>query len=290
MDGIGNHSKSSNVSIDDSLDLFSKPASIDMFHSSKIVTYKPLHAINETGPYKFIISSASPREFIQLHSLRVSLQFHIVENDGTPLGVNLTDELKDKVSIVNCPGHSLFENVNVRLCDTPISQGNRLYGWKAFMQETLSYSSATQKANMQAEMFSIDDPQENCNVSASCKGFLARAKHIELSKKVYLNFIPNIDMLSTPKLLAPGIPLTIEFERAPPELYILTDESKRFKAIIDDMSITIRKLELHESLHNHIARKMLTTSIHYPITLNWTRKHDVHAGINEAFIPQVSTI
>ena len=240
MDGIGHQSKLSGVAIDDSLDLFSKPSDIDLFQSTKIVTYKPLHAINETGPYTFVISSSSPREFIQLHSMRVSLQFHIVENDSTPVGKSLTEELKNKVSIANCPGHSLFEDVTVKLCDTVISQGNRMYAWKAFMQEAISYSSATQKANMKAEMFHMDDPQDNCNVNTECKGFQARAKNIELSKKVSINFIPNIDILSTPKLLAPGHSLTLDFERAVSQFFILSNEDKFFKAIVDDMSITVR--------------------------------------------------
>ena len=48
-----------------------------------------------------------------------------------------------------------------------------------------------------------------------------------------------------------------------------------------------RKLELHERLHDQITRKMLTSSIYYPLTLNWTRKHAIHQGVNEAYIPQV---
>ena len=74
-----------------------------------------------------MIGSRTSTDVVMLKSLRLNIKFKIVKLDGSNLPAT------EAVSVVNTMGHSLFENISVKLNDTPISDHARLYQYKAFI-------------------------------------------------------------------------------------------------------------------------------------------------------------
>ena len=133
--------------------------------------------------------------------------FKVVKNDGSDLPAN------ESVSVVNTIGHSLFENISVKLCDTPISDHARLYPYKAFIQQTFSFSNDVKTHNLNCEYFKADDTTQSATVTIPApvvapavdnSAFTIRKAWIAESKICSLSIVPYIDLMSTNHFLCPG--------------------------------------------------------------------------------------
>lgn len=114
------------------LDLLTKSQQSNFYHRSK---YIPIHLINPVtneGLYQFIVGGYDSPDLVMLKSLRLSVKFKVVKENGTSM------DNVEKVSIVNNPIHSLFENIVCKLNDTPISDHARLYPYKAFLHQFIA--------------------------------------------------------------------------------------------------------------------------------------------------------
>ena len=61
---------------------------------------------------------------------------------------------------------------------------------------------------------------------------------------------------------------------------------ERFKAVITDMSIYVRKIELAPSIASKMEQKLAKSSVYYPITRSCIKKYQLHAGVTNIFIPK----
>ena len=287
MDGIASLAKTSGDDTDQGLDLFQKYEPSNIYSFSKYVQHKPINALSESGPYKFEIGGFNSKEFVMLKSLRMSITFKIVVDDNTSQGKNLTEEHKGKISVVNTIGHALWDNIGVTLNNELISEGNRTYPYRAYIQQVFSYSKASKEANLNCEYFKKDEIARSINVDPGCEGFKKRSLSIDGSKEITINIIPYIDILNTVHFLAPNHKLTLEFERNRPEFYILTNLEGRYKAVITDLSIYVRKVELAPAIANKIEQKQNHSPVYYPITRSIIRKFQIHAGVSLIYIPNM---
>ncbi len=169
--GIGYFSPSNQNNDSSGLGMFSKQPALNLFARSKYIIHKPLQALSATGPYSFEIGSRTCKDLIPLKSLRLNLKVKITKDEDAE--GNITDD--SNVSIVNTFGHSLFENISVKINGVVISDHNRLYGFKSYIQQTYSYSSAVKTNNLNCEYFIKDQPADDCNVKTDCNGFKTRA-------------------------------------------------------------------------------------------------------------------
>ena len=84
MDGIGQLASSGEVAAVKSMDLFDSHTSQKLYSLPRYQSFKPIHAISDSGP--FILEIFSPRELILLRSLRITILFKVVKDDGTEAG------------------------------------------------------------------------------------------------------------------------------------------------------------------------------------------------------------
>ena len=224
------------------LDILSKYQEAYLYSRAKLITIRPLNALSDEGPFQFEIGGYSSPDLVMLKSFRLAVKFKVVKLDGSNLGAN------EKVSIVNTPIHSLFENVGCKLNDVPISDHARMYHYKAFIQQMYSYSNEVKRHNLCCEYYLKDDittsttatiPEDVNNTTplGIRKGWIVG------SKPIHATIIPYIDIMTTPHFLCPGHKLFLEFERSRSSFSLLADNDA-YKIQILDMYLQVSFLFL----------------------------------------------
>ena len=118
--GVGNLAVKIGDTGQTGLDLLSKYQKSNMYTRAKIVTIWPINPVSNEGPYQFTLGGYNSNDLIILKSVRMTVKFRVLKKYETNI------ESQEKLSIVNTPVHSLFENVGVMLNDTPISNHAKL--------------------------------------------------------------------------------------------------------------------------------------------------------------------
>lgn len=215
----------------------------------------------------------------------MAVKFRVIQKDGSNI-----DSL-EKISIVNTPVHSLFENVGVMLNDTPISDHARAYPFKAFFTQMFSYSAQVKKHNLEVEYFLEDEAREDIVVSFpenSEDPINIRTGWISDSKILHGSIVPFIDLMSTNHYLCPGHCLKLEFEWSRTNFSLLSDSNNdNFKINILDIVLTARALEPLPDISATLQKYKNTGTIHYPITRNVIRTRQQNPGISRIEVNKI---
>ena len=112
--GVGDNSFEAS---DTPFDLFSKPVLNDDYYTYNDFTFKPKNPIqnSEHNPIVFEVGNEDSRNYTLLHTIRVDGQIRVVHADGSNLS------LDEKVSTVNIFPHALFQTIDVKINNQPIS-------------------------------------------------------------------------------------------------------------------------------------------------------------------------
>ena len=240
MDGIAN---SMTGDFESGMALFDEFKLPKKYEGKKCFVVRPTAPINQNAPIRIVLGHAESRSFTPMHLVRGLINFKIVHDDNTQLGKDMTEDDDDKVSVINDIGYGLFESVGVKLVNVPISQHCRMHSWRAYMKQCHSYSPNVKKTNLASEYYAEDDPSDTVVVNEECSGFKARAAAIKRSRECSAAFIPQVDIFSSVRWLAPGHTLELEFKHAGAESYILTRTDKRYKAVITDFKLFVFQIE-----------------------------------------------
>ena len=264
MDGIGSSLVGDYESC---MDLFSEFKLPDIYETRRQFTVRPTNPINQNAPIRVLIGHSENRAFIPMNLIRGFIKFKIVEDDNTPFGIDMSPEDTGKVSIVNDIAHAIIESTNTKLMNVSISQHSRLNPWKAYLQRSHSYSPDVKGTNLTSEFYAEDDISTGIGVNEQCQGFRVRAEAIKESRVCTVAFTPQVDFFSSPKWLAPGHVLEIEFERAQPATYILSNhDKKKFKAVIIDFQLFVHHIMAKSAIMDGIFKKLRNAPVIYPIT------------------------
>jgi hypothetical protein len=259
------------------MDLFDKDTSQNLYSTPKYVEIRPLHALNDKGPFQF--EFWSPREMFLLSTLRFTVVIKVVNDDGSVDGVAYDATADGKISLVNSPAQSLFDNIQQEIEGVPFSDHSRYYGCKAYTLQTFSYSSGVKRTNLNCELFKEDDATDTVKVNPNCSGFKARAAMIKRSKPIQLSFVPYLDFSANQHFLAPGHRLNLTLERARDEWSLLcSDGNMTPKIKIMALYAQIRVVSPIPTLSATIEKKMQSASVEYSITRNVVRTFTNPAG------------
>ena len=201
------------------LDLWRIPkVDASMVHG-KNQTYFLTGPIKNEGPFEFIIPSES-NEYLMLDKTTIYGEVEVVKaNDG-----DLADA--DLVTTINNFPQTLFSLIKVYLngvCINDISTAT--YGFKAYLENHLSYDVNVKKTTLAAtEMYIKDAVGEETDIAVNVvKGGTGMNKRNALikKKKVYFDITPHIDFFRTEQLLLPGVEMKIELVRSPDSFSLL---------------------------------------------------------------------
>jgi hypothetical protein len=227
--------------ISDGADLFTAPAMNNDYVDGFNQEYYPVTGISAGGPYEFLISSDGPH-YINLPLTRLFGSFKIVRKDGVAMKLN------EAPGFVNMLPSSLFKHVEIEVNGKPVSDSSsNCYGIKAYIDTILSYGMSAKFSHLKSGWFLQDTAYCFDTLGAENKGLASR--RIMLKGGVTKDFetIIHSDFFQIYRLLPNRCNIRLKFIKNE-DSFMLLNENDEYKIVIQDLRVTVRKVELNKAL------------------------------------------
>lgn len=187
----------------DELALFSTPLVDTAIEYKELVDISPNGVIQSDKSVDFFIEGKGSSYYTDLSNSRLKVKFKIVDKTGKPV------TRANKVSVVNLFFHSLWNQVDFAIEDTPLCQGiSSNYSFKSILDTLLDLNEECKETLTQCQMYSKDtghfidafDPQTGGNSGLSRRwDFIKNGKSVELEGGL------NLDIFKQKKLILNGV-------------------------------------------------------------------------------------
>lgn len=230
------------------LDLFTTPPTMAAFDEGFTTEYLPTTSLIEFSPIKFIISSDT-NHYIDLNSTYLYLEVKITKSDGTNLDANTN------VGPINLLAHSLFQQVDVWLNDTMITNASNLYHYRAYLETLLSFNGESKTSQLTMALYNKDKAGSMDDVDAANTGLVARRSFTAESKIVPLIGKIHSDIFFQNRCLLNGVDMKIKMLRNPDKLLLMAADGSDFKLKISSASLFVRKVKVNSGIQmDHISK------------------------------------
>ena len=241
------------------LDLFAIHPTQTAIESSFLQELKPVSAIQNGGPFEFVIESSS-EDFIDPTSLLVYAKIKVTRENGAPT------QGGDVIALENNALHTLFSQVDVTLGGTVVSSSDQLYHHRAYMESVLSYGKDARDSFLRGEGLTF--PNNFVGVDAVAERVTARASVVNPSPFVEYFGRLRIDIAAQDRLLPNNSNIRIKLTRNKREIFFNTaavGDPTHFEIEIADVSLLVRKVKVGSPAFLAISESLLTKNAKYPI-------------------------
>ena len=265
--------ESSELSYEDTLNLFNVPASNLGISDVKYLTYKPVNQFSSEGNVKFHVPGVGT-SYIDLTEVYLMTQMRIVKSDGTPVPARPSrrpppkrsdgdpeavhdksldnDEGDFSVGPVNSPGNALWDQVEVRFNDRVVAGGQTCQSYKSLINLLLCEEDVND-SELECAMFYKDTAGYMDDVSllsGSNEGYKKRASLMAESKTVEILNKLDIDVFKVTKYLLNGVSIDLTLSPTPNQFRLLTPNTVTtdYKIEIKDISLILK----HATPSNHV--------------------------------------
>ena len=256
-------------SIPDEVDLFAPLLQQNVIKDDFDQEYLPVNAIQAGAPIEFSIKTADDL-YLDLDESRFIVTAKITKANGTDMDGNV------RAAPVNLLLHSLFREITASLNDTPVSDPNPLYPYRAYLETLLNYSEDVQKYRLITEGWAKDTAGQMAVTSLAADGanigLKDRATRFATSTVVELVGRPHLDIFHQNRLIPPGTALRIKFIPSSNQFVCISPppadnaQQEQFKVAIQNVSFMIRTKKLSETVHLAILKNLLLKNIRLPYT------------------------
>ncbi|KAM8972047.1 uncharacterized protein F54H12.2-like [Pelodytes ibericus] len=255
------------------LDLFEIKPTQTSIEKSMYVEVQSLAAISETSPLEFYIAG-SGEHYFDLNNTLLYITCKIVKNDNTPIADGA------RVSLINYPIATLFNQLDVTLGDRLISQSNNLYAYRAYIETVLNYRADALSTQFTAGLFYKDTAgrhQERV-LDGDNTGFTKRAHMTSLSKTVELLGHLHSDLFFQEKLILNDLDLKIKLTRNKDTYCLMSADPEPFKVQILHASLFFKRVQISPAVRIGHAQGLLSGNAKYTIERASMKGLSVPAG------------
>lgn len=253
-------------------DLFSKQPNENGVKQSTFQKFFPITSVKDSGPYEFRILTAD-HEFLYAPLLRLGGVVRIVKTNGDPLNKD------DDISVCNLPIDSLFQSIVIEINQVKIEDTSYSYGYKAFLEKTLSFDTSAKNTHLLTDVYHADSPGKFDSVTSAegNVGFLERKSRFEMSKPVNFHIPLSLDISTISKPLPNNSTYTFRFSRNP-DSFVLLGSGGGYKIQIEDLYLEIMKIMPTDIALNRIKNRFQTEPMIYPITRSKLLRYSIPKG------------
>ena len=252
-------------SIPDEVDVFAPILQQNIIKDEFDQEYLPVNAIQAGAPIEFSIKSAIDH-YLDLDESRMIVTTKITKANGTDMDNNL------QAAPVNLMLHSMFREIDVTLNDTPASDPNSLYPYRAYLETLLNYSEEVQKNRLLTEGWVKDTAAQMAvtDLAGANIGLKDRATRSATSTLMNLVGRPHLDIFHQGRLICPNVALRIKLIPSSNQFACISPPpaaqgvQEQFKVVIQNVTFMMRIKKLADSAHLAICKTMLTKTIKLP--------------------------
>ncbi|KAM4689035.1 uncharacterized protein F54H12.2-like [Discoglossus pictus] len=255
------------------LDIFQIQPTQTSIEKCLYVEVQPLTAITENAPLEFYISGSGDHYF-DLNNTLLYVTCKIVKQDNTPAPDGA------RVSLINYPVCTLFNQLDVTLGDRLISQSNNLYAYRAYIEAILNYNSDALSTQFTAGLFYKDTAghHQDRGLDGDNAGFTKRSHMTARGKTVELIGKLHADLFFQEKLMLNGLDLKIKLTRNKDTFCIMSAEADPYKVQILSASLFVKRVQISPAVRIGHAQGLLTGNAKYALDRVGLKIYSVAAG------------
>ncbi|KAM4012540.1 uncharacterized protein F54H12.2-like [Anomaloglossus baeobatrachus] len=255
------------------LDIFDLPPTQTRIEKSLFVEVQPIAALSDNAPLEFFISG-SGEYYYDLNNTLLYINCRIVKQDNTAIGADA------RVSFINYPLATLFNQVDITLGDRLISQSDNLYSYRAYIETLLNYSSQTLSSQFTAGLFYKDTAghHNDRTLDGANAGFVKRAFISANSKPVDLMGPIFGDIFNQPKLILNGLDLKIKLSRNKDSFCLMSADAEQYKVQISHAALYVKLVQVSPAVRIGHSQALLAATAKYAIDRACMKVYSIPAG------------
>lgn len=251
-------------SLKSELELFTVPSTQVTIESSHWVHYKPIASLSDDCPIEFNIPG-NTEEYIDLAHTMLYLKVSI-KTDSKTEGADAALQAQIKnVGPVNNFMHSLFSQVDVSFNQKLVTPPCNGYGYRAYIENLLNYSSDAKNSHLQSVCWFNDTAGYMDDLKDGNSGLKARRNMLNGSKSIDMIGHLHCDVFNQNKFLLNGIDLKVRLIKARPAFTIM-DETGTFYVHFEEATLQIRRVKISPGVLIAHANTLSKTTAKYDLT------------------------
>jgi len=265
----------SDDTIANSLDLFNIPGTNVTASKTQYREYLTLNPVTD-APYHFKIYAGS--SFLDLSKTYLLTEMHLerrnMNNVWTPTS------LSEKGNVIQGIGSTFIENMKITLNGSEISNSNRLYAYRAFLDMTLSYGGDACDTHLQLCGFynqnSVNDEED--------LGYLQRKALFNNGQRAQFISRLHADIFQQQKLLLNQMEMEIQImPNLNSQFCIETPDSDKteYRLVIDSCRLYVKLVDIFDSLSLSFASQLAQKPAKYAIRRTEMKSMVIGAGRRE---------
>ncbi|XP_073514023.1 uncharacterized protein F54H12.2-like [Phyllobates terribilis] len=256
------------------LDIFDIPPTQTSIEKSLFVEVQPIVALSDNAPLEFYISGSSEFYF-DLNNTLLYINCRIVKTDNTAIPEDA------RVALINYPIATLFNQVDITLGGRLISQSDNLYGYRAYIETILNYSSSTLATQFTVGLFYKDTAghHNDRSLDGSNASFIKRARATAHSKPVDLLGPIFGDIFNQPKLILNGLDLKVKLSRSKDAFCLMSAEAEPFKVQILQAALYVKRVQVSPAVRIGHSQALLAATAKYALDRACLKVYSIPAGM-----------
>ena len=249
------------------LDLFAVPPTQTSLESGSWDTYYPISTVTDTGPIEFNIPGDGV-EYLDLASTQLYIRAKILKANGNALGA------QSFPGPVNNWMHSLFEQIDVSLGGTVISSSDRMYPYRAYLENLLSLGNDAKETQLSTCLWAKDtarqmdsrtskEPADGDQVRNT--GLVKRGAYTKTSAEVEMVGRLHCDIFTTDRFLLNRVPLRLKLMRSPDKFSLMAPDDEKYKINILEAVLLVRRVEISPSVFLAHEKTLRMGPAKYPL-------------------------
>jgi len=267
-------------------ELFENPPTLKDYVNGFMQEYYPVTSTDSSGPFEFYIPGDG-KHYLILPQTRLYGKIQILKHDNTKI-----DATDNKIGIVNLCPSSLFKQIEIEINGKKISDAtSSMYGYKAMIETQLSYGYTAKKSHLICCGYYNDTPNHHDRVLTDNKGWLERQKLIKASRVMDFETILYCDFFQIYRYLPNNLDIRVKLIRNSDAFSLhCNNATENYKIKIYDLSLTVRKIELHESLYKLNEKLFSQNKVAIlPIVRTQLKTFVIPTGISSKILPNILT-
>ena len=254
-------------------DLFT-PAFVQSYiESGTFEEVYPLTKLEDNGPVEFIIKNSTD-QFIDIVNTYLRMKVKLLKSDGT------VHAGTDKVSLINYPIATLFNQLDVYMGGTLISSSNNTYAFRSIIETLLNYGPDAKDTQLGMGLYTKDtaghleetDPVGNNVGLRQRNAFTQKSKVAELIGRLHT------DICNQGRLILNGLPIRLVFHRSK-DAFAIMASGNAHSLKLSEVVLCVRKVQLTHHKFAEIQQGLENNVVSYPINRVHVKTHSIAAGL-----------
>jgi hypothetical protein len=275
---------SSGVATVKELDLFDMPLTQTAIENIYYLDVRPMSTITANSVVEFVMGGEG-RDYIDLARSRLYVKMRILhqdgssittqalKTDGTPDPAGTTDE---EVVPVNLALHAMWNQIDVYINGSRMSQSSGMYPFKAMIQTQLGYGSDAKDTQLKAQGYRVETGGDMEGFHLTNEGLYWRYQLFKGSKSVDFEGPLLEDVLQLNRYLLNNMKVQIKLYPSQKQFFIMSEEAtKDYKVEIQDIVFKACMVKVNPSVILGHAKAMETRNALYPYTKYETKSYSV---------------